>query len=314
MSVLVLGSSGLVGRRLVRRLVSEGQDVLACDVVTPSTPPVAGVTYLSADISRIEQLHALLNEHDVTGVALLSYMMGQLMSPQFADILQACQVNVTGIASVLEAARLAGVGRVVFLSTVGTYGPQVMYGERPVTEDELLAPASMYGRMKVLNESICDRYAALYGLEVVKVRPSSILGPGSTIWPSRFIERVAVGETGLAPYGESARDNVIAVDDLAALLSRLLTGAAPAHSTYLASGHNVTMADLAETVRAIIPDARIEFPTPERRPSYPGTFDNSRAVTEFGWAITGLEQTVRAHIDGVRAEAGLPALTMPAAR
>ena len=168
--------------------------------------------------------------------------------------------------------------------------------------------------MKVLNESICDRYAALYGLEVVKVRPSSILGPGSTIWPSRFIERVAVGETGLAPYGESARDNVIAVDDLAALLSRLLTGAAPAHSTYLASGHNVTMADLAETVRAIIPDARIEFPTPERRPSYPGTFDNSRAVTEFGWTITGLEQTVRAHIDGVRAEAGLPALTMPAAR
>ena len=122
-----------------------------------------------------------------------------------------------------------------------------------------------------------------------------------------------MGETGLVPYGESARDNVIAVDDLAALLSRLLTGAAPAHSTYLASGHNV-MADLADAVRSIIPDARIEFPTPERRPSYPGTFDNSRAVTEFGWAITGLQETVRAHIDGVRAEADLPAVTLQAAR
>lgn len=306
MSVLVLGSSGLVGRRLVRRLVGEGHAVLACDVAPPSTPPVDGVTYLRADISRIDQLLALLNDHDVSGIALLSYMMGQLMSPQFADILQACQVNVTGITNVLEAARLAGVRRITFLSTVGTYGPQVMYGERPVTEDEILAPGSMYGRMKALNESICDRYAALYELEVVKVRPSSILGPGSTIWPSRFIERIAVGETGLVPYGESARDNVIAADDLAALLSRLLTGAAPAHSTYLASGHNVTMADLAAVVRSIIPDARIEFPTPERRPSYPGTFDNSRAVTEFGWTITGLEDTVRAHIDGVRAEVGLP--------
>jgi nucleoside-diphosphate-sugar epimerase len=314
MSVLVLGSSGLVGRRLVRHLVSEGQDVLACDVAAPSTPPVAGVTYLRADISRIDQILALLKDHDVSGIALLSYMMGQLMSPQFADILQACQVNVTGVTSVLESARLAGVRRIAFLSTVGTYGPQAMYGDRPVTEDELLAPASMYGRMKALNESICDRYAALYGLEVVKVRPSSILGPGSTIWPSRFIERVAVGETGLVPYGESARDNVIAVDDLAALLCRLITGAAPAYSTYLASGHNVTMADLVDVVRTIIPDARIEFPTPERRPSYPGTFDNGRAVTEFGWAITGLEETVRAHIDGVRAEAGLPAATVPAAR
>lgn len=253
-------------------------------MAAPSTPPVEGVTYLRADISRIDQLLALLNDHDVSGIALLSYMMGQLMSPQFADILQACQVNVTGITSVLEAARLAGVRRIAFLSTVGTYGPQVMYGERPVTEDEILAPASMYGRMKALNESICDRYAALYGLEVVKVRPSSILGPGSTIWPSRFIERIAVGETGLVPYGESARDNVIAVDDL------------------------------ADAVRSIIPDARIEFPTPERRPSYPGTFDNSRAVTEFGWAITGLQETVRAHIDGVRAEAGLSAVTLQAAR
>lgn len=308
MSVLVLGSSGLVGRRLVSRLAAEGHAVVACDVTPQPAASVAGASYVRADMSRIEQILAVLNEHDVSSVALLSYMMGQLMSPQFADILQACQVNITGVTNVLEAARLAGVRRIAFLSTVGTYGPQAMYGERPVTEDEILAPASMYGRMKALNESICDRYAALYNLEVVKVRPSSILGPGSTIWPSRFIERVAVGQTGLVPYGEAARDNVIAVDDLTTLLSRLVTGAAPAHSTYLASGHNVTMADLAGVVRSIIPGAEIEFPTPERRPSYPGTFDNSRAVTEFGWQVTGLEETVRAHIDGVRAEAGLGAL------
>jgi hypothetical protein len=100
---------------------------------------------------------------------------------------------------------------------VGTYGPQSMYGERPVTEDEILAPGSMYGQMKALNESICDRYAARYDLEVVKIRPSSILGPGSSIWPARFLDRVALGETGLAPYGEPARDNVVAVDDIAAL-------------------------------------------------------------------------------------------------
>jgi nucleoside-diphosphate-sugar epimerase len=314
MTVLVLGSSGLVGRRLVGRLVTKGHAVVAGDVTAPATPPVPGAAYVRADISRIDQVLALLKDHGVSSIALLSYMMGQLMSPQFADILSACQVNVTGVTNVLEAARIAGIRRIAFLSTVGTYGPQVMYGERPVTEDEILAPASMYGRMKALNESICDRYAALYALEVVKVRPSSILGPGSTIWPSRFIERIAVGETGLVPYGEAARDNVIAVDDLTALLARLLTGAAPAYSTYLASGHNVTMADLVNVVRSIIPDARIEFPTPERRPSYPGTFDNSRAVTEFGWAVTGLEETVRAHIDGVRAEAGLAAVALPTAR
>ena len=307
MSVLVLGSSGLVGRSLVGRLATAGHSVVACDVRPSPLPPVAGVSYVRTDISRLDQVLALVEQHDVSGIVLLSYMMGQLMSPKFGDILQACQVNVTGVTNVLEAARLLRVPRVAFLSTVGTYGPQSIYGDRPVTEDEILAPASMYGQMKALNESICDRYAALYGLEVVKVRPSSILGPGSTIWPSRFIDRVAVGKTGLAPYGEAARDNVIAVDDIAVLLSRLIIGAAPAHSTYLASGHHVTMGELAEVVRSIVPGALIEFPTPKRRPTYPEYFDNTRAVTELGWEITGLEETVRAHIDGVRAQAGIPA-------
>jgi len=39
---------------------------------------------------------------------------------------------------------------------------------------------------------------------------------------------------------------------------------------YLASGHNVTMADLVDTVRTIVPDAGLSFPTPERQASYPG--------------------------------------------
>jgi aldehyde dehydrogenase (NAD+) len=306
MSVLVLGSSGLVGRSLVGRLASAGNSVVACDVRPSPIPPVAGVSYGQTDVSRLDQVLALVEQHEVSGVVLLSYMMGQLMSPKYADILQACQTNITGVTNVLEAARLLRVPRVVFLSTVGTYGPQSMYGDRPVAEDEILAPGSMYGQMKALNESICDRYAALYDLEVVKIRPSSILGPGSSIWPARFLDRVALGETGLAPYGESARDNVVAVDDIAALLSRLVTGPTPAHPTYLASGHNVTMGELADAVRSIVPGAQIEFPDPKRRPTYPQTFDNSRAVTEFGWTITGLKETVRAHIDGVREQAGIP--------
>ena len=96
MSVLVLGSSGLIGRSLVGRLAAAGHSVVACDVRPSPLPPVADVTYLSTDISRLHQVLALVEQHDISGIALLSYMMGQLMSPKFGDILRACQVNVTG--------------------------------------------------------------------------------------------------------------------------------------------------------------------------------------------------------------------------
>ncbi len=311
MSILVLGSSGLVGRSLVDRLAAAGHSVVACDVTPSRLPPVAGVSYVRADISRLDQVLALVDQHDVSGIVLLSYMMGQLMSPKFGDILQACQVNITGVTNVLEAARAAaGAPGHLPQHRCAAYGPQAIYGDRPVAEDGRSWPPRACTRQMLALQRVgsATAGAALHGLEVVKIRPPSILGPGSSISPSRFIDRVALGKTGLPPYGEAVRDNVIAVDDIAALLSRLVTGPVPAHSTYLASGHHVTMGELADVVRSVVPGALIEFPASQRQPTYPESFDNSRAVTEFGWAITGLEETVRAHIDGVRAEAGLAAV------
>ncbi|MFJ8749057.1 NAD-dependent epimerase/dehydratase family protein [Streptomyces sp. NPDC102441] len=309
MSILVLGSSGLVGRELVHTLAAAGHQVVACDVTAPADAESrAGesITYARGDITRLDQMIDLMQRHEVSEVACLSYVMGPLMSPDFSDFLLASQINIMGVTNVLEAARLTGVRRLLLASTVGTYGPQDLYGDRPVTEDDLLAPRSMYGRMKALNEAVADRYAQVHGMEVVKVRPSSILGPGSTIWPSRLIERLAVGETGLAPYGPQARDNVIAVEDLTALLTELLTRPTLRHDTYLACGHNVTMAELVSLLGELLPDGAIEYPAnPDRSPSYAQVFDNSRAVSEFDWKLRSVHDSVRLHIDGVRREAGL---------
>jgi nucleoside-diphosphate-sugar epimerase len=163
MTVLVLGSSGLVGRKLTRRLLDEGHTVVAGDVAPPSEAvrdETEGAVHVRADMARLDQVLGVVKEHGVTRIALLSYIMGPLMSPAHTEILGALEVNVTGVTNVLEAARLSDARRVVFLSTVGTYGPPELYGDRPVNEDDILAPASMYGRMKALNESVADRYAS----------------------------------------------------------------------------------------------------------------------------------------------------------
>ena len=307
MTVLVLGSSGLIGRRLVSHLAAAGTPVVACDAVPPvpnAGPSPDGVVQVTADVTRLDQMLDVMARHDVTEVALLSYVMGPLMSPTHSDILGACEVNIVGVTNVLEAARLSGVRRLVFMGTVGTYGPQALYGDRAVDEDDVQAPTSLYGRMKLLNESICERYVSLYGLDVVRVRPSAVLGPGSTIWPARFIEPVARGQAGQVQWGIDMRDNVVAVDDLVWLLAAILAAETVVHRIYLAAPHNITMRHLADVVSGLVPDAEFDFPTPDRRPSYAELFNSSRAVNELGWLPSSLTESVRDYIDAVRAERG----------
>jgi nucleoside-diphosphate-sugar epimerase len=88
------------------------------------------------------------------------------------DVMRA--VNVDGTVHVLEAARAAGVRRVVYLSSVEVYGVPAF---SPCTEDAPLVPIGEYGRNKVESENLCLQ-AVKEGLEVTILRPTTIVGPG----------------------------------------------------------------------------------------------------------------------------------------
>src|SRR5699024_10604163 len=138
--------------------------------------------------------------------------------------------------------------------------------------------------------------------------PSSILGPGSTIWPGRLIDPLAIGGTGTAPYTSHARDNIVSVDDLTSLFTHVLTSPVLRHDTYLATGHNVSMGEVVSALRKILPDASIDYPAQVREPSYAQMFDNSRAVDEFGWELRSVHDSLCLHLNYARREAGLDEL------
>ena len=253
-------------------------------------------------MTRLDLVIDLMQAHDVSRVVLLSYVMGPLVTPEFRDFPGAIGVNVVGVTNVFEAARLCGIKRLVMASTVGVYGPQQLYGDRPVTEDDLAAPRSVYGRMKALNEAVGARYAAHYDLEVITVRPSSILGPRSTIWPSRLLEPVALGKPGVAPYGPEARDNVIAVSDLADLLGQLTLRERLQHDTYLAAGQNITMEEFVGLLSDLVPDAAITYREGGTAPTYAQVFDNTRIRQELDWTPSSLRDVVSREIETIRRE------------
>src|SRR6185437_5633396 len=89
-----------------------------------------------------------------------------------------CDINLSGLSSLLEAARLHQLGRIVWLSSI------MAYGERPdlasVNEDVPLRPSTVYGATKAAGEALIQAYHAEHGVDAVALRVASCYGPGRT--------------------------------------------------------------------------------------------------------------------------------------
>jgi nucleoside-diphosphate-sugar epimerase len=173
-------------------------------------------------------------------------------------------------------------------------GPKACTAASPLPEDDPIAPQSLYGQMKLVNEEIGRQYADKYGFEVVLIRPTAILGWGTTMWPETLIAQPATGHPTRIDSSSARYTNGLAISDMADLFAKVLMAARVQHDCYLASGHAFTWGEIAGLVRKHVPEAAITFD--ESAPARAGGFaylcDNSRAVKEFDWQVHSLEETV----------------------
>ncbi len=187
MKILVVGASGYIGRHVVKNLADQGAEVIAFDIAPPSPNwIVPGVEFIQGNMANLEEVMSAVVDHGVQRMIALGYFMTPLLAPECRDLLNAARVNIIGVTNLFEAARLARVQRVIFASTVGTFGYQDGYGPEPITENtEPRAPKSLYGLMKLLNNAMAERYAKTFGIQIVKVHSAAVIGPGNTAFHGR---------------------------------------------------------------------------------------------------------------------------------
>jgi nucleoside-diphosphate-sugar epimerase len=307
MKIMIVGSSGYIGRHVVKHLAAEGADVVAFDLVpAPAQWCVPGVPFIQGNMTNLEEVMSAILDNGIQRIVALGYYMTPLLSPECRDLLNAARVNIIGVTNLFEAARLARLQRVIFASTVGIFGYQDSYGLEPINETtEARAPKSLYGLMKLVNNGLAERYTKTYGIQVVKVHSAAVVGPGNTAFSRRMIQDPALGKPGFANWPSSGPRNIVGVADIAQLYTKIALADEVKYDTYMGTGPSPTGREIAAIVKKYLPNAQISFDENARVPAW--NFDNSRTVKEFAWKIQSVEEMVLDEINGTREAAGLPA-------
>ena len=176
--VIVTGGGGFIGSNLVDVLLEQGDVVTVIDgfVRGPSRnldgARAAGAKVVVADVTDVEAMRKAFSQ---ARPAVVYHLAAQIDVRRSVDDPAADATrNVGGTAAVLEAARVAGAGRVVLASTAAVYGDPVSI---PTPEEAAIAPLSPYGAGKAAAELYMDLFARLHGLSTVSLRMANVYGP-----------------------------------------------------------------------------------------------------------------------------------------
>lgn len=291
MNVLVTGGSGFLGKHVCREFVEAGYKVYSA---SRSLCNEEWQSY-SVDITDFHALSSLVGEKSISTIV---HLAGKpIVSDCDNSPFDAFRINGLGTASVLEAARVNKVRRVVSIETDKVYGFQT---EVPTKENAVPNPNSPYELSKVLSTNFAEFYRKQYDMKVVSVRPANLFGPGDFSM-SRLIPRALYnlkrGE-GIRIY-ESALEmkrDFVYVKDAASAIHKLATQS-PKHNIYNISANDpMSIADVADRITSSL---RINLPhtiVPKdgNFPEIPlQEIDGSRIMDEFGFTYTKFENAIQ---------------------
>ena len=175
--VLITGGAGYVGSVSASAFLEAGHDVVVLDDLTTGhrgAVPAGAILHQGSYTDGAALVHLLETERIE---AILHCAARSLVGESIREPAIYFRENVAGGVAMLDAARAAGVGRLVFSSTAAVYGSPE---STPIAEDAPLRPINPYGESKRAFESALGWYGRAYGLRSVTLRYFNVAGATDT--------------------------------------------------------------------------------------------------------------------------------------
>ncbi len=304
MKVLVTGGAGYVGGVSVDAILAAGHDVVVLDDLTTGHAAVVppGARLVRGSYGDEAATRELLASEGID--AILHCAARSLVGESVVDPAKYYRDNVAGGIALLEAARLAGVRRVVFSSTAAVYG---VPASTPIREDAALAPINTYGETKRTFEGALRWYSGAYGFRAVILRYFNVAGaterlgevhrPETHLIPNAL--KAAEGGPALTLFGEDyptpdgtpIRDYIHVADladaHVAALARTGQDGRAEPLICNLGTSSGFSVREVLAAA-AEVTGAQIPHSVGPRRAGDPPVLvaSNDRARAELGWEPT----------------------------
>lgn len=311
--VLVTGADGFIGSHLVERLVAEGVQVRAFCLynsrgswgwLDDSAPDVRAA--LDVRLGDIRDARFVADAAD--GVEIIFHLAALIAIPYSYTAPESfVDTNVRGTLNVLEAARRAGVRRVIATSTSEVYGTPAIL---PITEEHALNAQSPYAATKVAADQLTLAYHRSYGLPAVILRPFNTYGPRQStraVLPT-ILRQLLAGCAEVRLGRQDPRRDLTYVADTVDGFVRAATSAGIDGATIqLGTGRSESIGDLFEIARRLVGVDAIPVEDPSRvRPDASEVLvlqsDPTRARDLLGWeAKTSLENGLLQTIAWLRA-------------
>ena len=244
-TAIITGVAGFLGRYVARHFAQAGWSVVGVDSVAPENVALSAGTYRRLELPS-PRLADLIRETAPQACVHCAgrASVGLSMEDPAADF----QGNTVLVFELLEALRRSAPAcRFLLLSSAAVYGDPASL---PVTEGHAIQPISPYGYHKRQAEMLCEEFARLYALPTSSARIFSAYGPGlrrQVMWDI-CARALTSGKVELRGTGGESRDFIHAADIADAL--QLMATKAPCEGEIynLASGREVTIAELATTL------------------------------------------------------------------
>lgn len=173
MKILVTGGAGFIGSHLVTALLNAGHDVTVLDDLSSgrfSNLDGLPIEFIQGSVSDFEAVKTAVSHIDlIFHQAAFVSVPRSIVEPELNHA-----SNITGTFHVFEAARQAGVRRIVYASSAAVYGDLPAL---PKQESDPLAPSTPYAMAKRSNELLAAVYTQQYGIDTIGLRYMNVFGP-----------------------------------------------------------------------------------------------------------------------------------------